>query len=267
MNIELLVFGVAAIGVTFAKHARPGWSAGFVGLAVGLKIYPLVFLVALPLDTVRNWAKRLAIAALCAVAITALGLSLVQQTPAAVFTGFRASLHWVERVYAIGDAGMPYGASMFTGIKAIHYTLGGTPDDGFAQAIYAPWAVVWLPATLVIMLGGVLLRFPVWVRLATAVPMILLASPITGSYRVVFLLIPIAFWIDYLLRARIIERRVDRLLHGMLAILFAAMLVPKTLWTIGQTQITSETLLSPLVLLVLLVVAAIAGWRSRGSTT
>ena len=115
------------------------------------------------------------------------------------------------------------------------------------------------------MITVMVLRFPTWARLATVVAPMLLASPFTGSYRVLFLLIPIAFWINHLLRQRVVIGKLDQSLHLAMAVAFAAMLVPKTLWTIGDLQITSETILSPGILIVILGVAAATGWRSRVS--
>ena len=263
MNVDIIVFCVSAIGVVLAYRAQPSWSAMILGIAIGLKIYPVVFLVALPTGTYRQWFTRLGVSALAAVAITVAGLAMIDQAPMDALVGFRAALRWVEETYAIGDAGMGYGASLFTGIKAIHYSFGGLHDGVFARALYTPWQILWLPVSLLVMIVGVVLRFPTWARLATAVAIILLASPITGSYRVLFLLIPIAFWIDHLIRQRVIVGKIDRFLHLAIAVAFAAMLVPKTFWTIGDSQITSETLISPAVLTIILGTAAVSGWRSR----
>lgn len=251
MNIDLVVFAVMAGTVVLYNRKRRSMGAIGVGLAVALKLYPIILVVLEP-STTRAW-KRWILALGTAAAFTAIGITMSRQTPFEVMHGFRGSLTWVDQAYIVGPDGLPYGASGFTGAKALYVQLTGQDPTAFAATLYRVWKPL-SPLALGALCGlAILLRLPTWQRLTIATAALLLLSPISSDYRVVVMVLPATLFVRSLL--------IDRIRSGstipvvITAATFGVTFAPKTLWLISQPYLTTETLFGPVPLAILLVVA------------
>ncbi len=259
MNIDCIVFALMSVaGVLYLRERRTPASIVW-GAAIAIKLYPFLLFVIEPHP--RRY-RRMGVIAMCSVLIvSALGIALTDQGPVDVAVGFNDSLQWVETNYIIGPAGMTYGASLFTGIKGIAMMLGSSDQTALATSLYAWWK--WGSVALLIAVAGAvyLLRLPTWSRLMVVTTSFLVLSPISADYRVIILLLPIAWW----LRAPAGGNRsfAALILHAALAVVIGVTLAPKTFWIIAAPNITTETVFGPLLLTLVLLLAMARGLCER----
>ena len=267
MNIDLAVLALSAVGLTLIHNKRSAGGSLLLGAAIAAKIYPYTFIVAFDRAPASGWVRRIAAMTIGALVITAGGFALIRQSPTEAIRGLSRALAWVEDVYAVGDAGMGYGASLFTGLKAVWIQNGHPRDTQLITEVYNYWAIMWLPLTLAVIIAVSLLRIPVWSRLAVTTSVVLLASPISGGYRVIFELVPLAFWTAWLIETRATRSASALRWHCATAFAFALVLSPKTFWVIAWPDVTSETLIAPITITALAIAAIGAGLRTRTPKT
>lgn len=263
MNIDLAIVALAAVGLALIHNRHSSGGSLLLGAAIGAKIFPYAFIVAYDRAPAAEWVRRLLALVAGSLLITAGGFALIRQSPFEAIRGLLRAFEWAEDVYAVGDAGMGYGASLFTGLKAFWIQTGHPHDAPLIASVYHYWAVAWLPVTLAVIIIVVLMRIPVWSRLAITTSVVLLASPISGGYRVTFELIPLVFWAAFLIESRVTRSSSAFRWHVATAIAFALVLSPKTFWTIAPPDVTSETLLTPIAIMALTIAATGAGLHER----
>lgn len=268
MNVDIAVFAVGSLAAILAYRSRTGGAALLVGAAIAMKIFPFALLELFERTRIRETARTVMIIAAAAVVATAIGIASTDHSPTAVAHGFSHALKWVNEKYVIGNAGMPYGYALFTGAKAVYVQATDADPTAYAARMSGVWSVLWIPMTAAAMLVVWLLRFPRWSRVMIAVCLVLLLSPISGSYRAIYLLIPIACWIEYVYRTRAMATRNEAGWTRAVALTIGIALTPKALWTIS-TFVTADTILQPVGLTLLLITSVGAGWsaRSRSRTT
>jgi hypothetical protein len=263
MNIDIVVFFVAVVAILSLRRSHESLAMTLIGVAVAMKIYPACLLVAAPDATRWRWVLRIATVGVAFAIWSLAGILLTRHGITGGVNGFRDSLAWYEKTYVVGNAGMEYGASLLSGIKFAVDQQGG---DGrlIASEVFPTWRLLWIPVCLVAALVTIALRYPIWARMTIVTTVMLLASPSTGSYRCVFLLIPIALWISVCSDGGTPPTR--RLGNYAVAIAFGAALAPKSLWSLDLPfimSLTSETLLMPIVLLLLVAATVWAGLPQR----
>ena len=162
---------------------------------------------------------------------------------------------------------MEYSASLLMAIKFVVYERGGNGQE-VAATIFPAWRMLWIPVCVGAAVVTIILRYPIWARVTIVTAVMLLASPVTGSYRCLFLLIPIALWISVCSDGGIPRTR--NLKNYAVAVLFGVALAPKSLWGVDLPfvlSLTSETLLMPIALLLLVAVTAWAGLPQRAGSS
>ena len=260
MNIDIAVFALSVMAIVFVLRERGTSGAALIGVAAAMKVYPACLLVVERPRRAIGWIGLLLAAGAAFAVWSLLGVFLTRYGIGGAIGGFRTVLSWYDAEYAVGNAGMEYGASLLSGIKLLAYETGG---DGrsVAAEVFPIWRVAWIPLCAVVAVATVVLRFPVWARVTIAVTTMLLASPVTGGYRCLFLLIPLALWLAHALRGPTRSRWDCGVALG-----FGISLAPMTLWghyLDDSRSLTSQTLLLPAALLIVLIATIGAGWRAR----
>ena len=266
MNIDIAVFAIAVIAMVALRRGHDTTGMSLIGIAAAMKIYP-AYLVVGGADAPRwRWVVRLALIGVGMAVWSVVGILMTQHGFSGAIHGFRDVLNWYDQTYSISDAGMEYSASLLTGLKFVVDQRGGNGQE-LAATIFPAWRLLWIPVCMAVALVTILLRYPIWARLTIVTAVMLLASPVTGSYRCLFLLIPIAIWIASLGDARMpIERRLG---NYAVAVLFGVTLAPKSLWGLDLPfimSLTSETLLMPAALLLLVAATVWAGLPRRAES-
>jgi hypothetical protein len=263
MNIDIAVFAIAVVAMVGLQRKHDTAGMVGIGIAAAMKIYPAYLIVA-GTDTTRwRWLVRAIVVGITMAAWSLVGILMTHHGISGGVSGFRTVLEWYDKTYSIGDAGMEYGASLFTGIKFVVDQTGGNGQE-LAATIFPAWRILWIPVCVGTAVITVVLRYPIWARVTIVTAVMLLASPVTGSYRCLFLLIPIALWIAVCCDGTAPHTR--RLGSYAVAVLFGAALAPKSLWGLDLPfimSLTSETLLMPAVLLLLVAATAWAGWPQQ----
>ena len=260
MNIDIAVFALSVVAIVLVLRNRGTSGAALIGIAAAMKVYPACLLVIERPKRAWSWIWLLLTAGVAFAVWSILGVAFTHYGVSGAVGGFRTVLAWYDTEYAVGNAGMEYGASLLSGLKLVAYETGGD-GKALATSLFPVWRVAWIPLCAIVAVATVVLRFPVWARVTIAVTTMLLASPVTGGYRCLFLLIPLALWIGDTLRGS----RKTHWTHGVAAG-FGLALAPLTLWghyLDDARSLTSETLLLPGALLLLLISSSAAGWRNR----
>ena len=194
MNIDIAVFAIAVVAMVGLQRKHDTAGMVGIGIAAAMKIYPAYLIVA-GTDTTRwRWLVRAIVVGITMAAWSLVGILMTHHGISGGVSGFRTVLEWYDKTYSIGDAGMEYGASLFTGIKFVVDQTGGNGQE-LAATIFPAWRILWIPVCVGTAVITVVLRYPIWARVTIVTAVMLLASPVTGSYRCLFLLIPIALWI------------------------------------------------------------------------
>lgn len=169
-QINLVIMWLVVEDLLGVGAKRRWWSGALLGIAIGIKLTPLVFLVLL------LWSRQLRRAA---TAIAATALTLV--VGLAVMPG-QAWSYWTERLYETGRVG-PIDVAANQALSGVIARVSGAPRSGlwFASAVVVLAATGWL--------GARLWRLDRRVEAIVAVALGgLLVSPISWSHHWVWLL-------------------------------------------------------------------------------
>jgi hypothetical protein len=219
-NFELLVFVLLLAFLHFFTRGQHGWGALCLGLAIALKLYPVVLLVLyIPAKNVRAMFLGLSVAAaatlgslLCfegglwANASFLLQAGNIQSNPAFLeFTSFSSNM--VQR-----------GVSLLTFLKVISIETGFI--RGMAGALFMSRYLISSAVVGAVALAySVLVEKDLWRRVAVLVLAMLLLPPISADYKLLLVYLPLYLFIN--------SDRPSRLDPAFLAV-FGALLVPKS---------------------------------------
>lgn len=264
MNIDVIVFVLVVATLILYQRRRGGLAGVTFGAAIAIKIYPVYLAVA---DTRKvGRVKRLALAATAAISLTLFGVSTTAYSLRAAVDGFNRSLIYFEQNYIVASSGMPYGASLLTAIRIVYRESGRLDVNDFTARIYPAWKTGSAVAIIALAALTVIVNLPQWSRLVVMVTALMVLSPNTGMYRATLLLVAIAVWLHYLDESRL--KRPITALEVCLAASLGAGIAPLTFAQIGgfepTVNLTTQTLLAPLVYLVVGVVGFLAGLENRG---
>ncbi len=261
LNIDILVFAALSAAIVLADRRMTLIPAVLFGSVFALKLYPLAFVG----NSLARGGQRIrfAIATIVsAAAFTTLGIGLINTAPVDILTGYAHGLTWFKDTYALGPAGMNYTVSLFNGILAIVFINDGTYPEAFANDLYA----IWTPLQIVVIVAAIAIavfaRYAPWARWLVTTSAVITFIPATSEYRMVILLIPIALWVRQITH----PTRADHqfvVLHALTAGLLGLALAPKTFFTPFLGFITTDTVVTPWIMLALLITAGALGWITR----
>jgi hypothetical protein len=264
LNIDLVVFQLVTLTVILIDRNRGKLAATAFGVAIAIKAYPIYFAIADPRQHGR-WT-RAAIALGTAVVLTAVALANMDYAPQDLAMAFQRSSVYFEQHYIIASEGMQYGASAFTAISIIYFKQGHTDVMAFNTHLYALWKPAAAAATILLAALAVTLRLPPWCRLMIVVSALAVLSPTTGAYRLTLLLIPVAMWIASSSGKDSVDRS-RRVMNILLGVCLGVSISPLTLFSISWFEptlnLTSQSLLGPIAIISVLMLALIRGIQER----
>ncbi|MCX6391055.1 MAG: hypothetical protein NTX95_00960 [Actinobacteria bacterium] len=263
MNLDVIVFALVALAILLLRRGNGNWAAAALGAAIAMKVYPLYFAVADVND--RGRTVRLLIAVTAGITFTLAGFMTMHYSPYEAKGGFDNSIAFFEEHYIIGSIGMEHSGSLFTAIKITYRESVNTSLHLFATSMYSHWRM-WSPVALGSLAAlTLILRLPPWCRLMVMTSALLVLAPSSGMYRATMVLIPVAMWMGYLaLRG---GQKPSTRLELLLAALIGIGLAPLTLWRVAgfpaPNDITSESLLAPMIFSAILITSLLVGLQQR----
>jgi hypothetical protein len=242
-NYEIVVFLCLYIYI-FSYKKKPLISAVFLGFAIALKAFPVIFSILLLTD--RKY-KELAIAAIVSISTTLLSYATL---PGGISTNIPSHLHNLQlytQLYAIQNEGMLFGHSLWGGIKFFSIL---TSLQMISTTNYTIMIFVGL-ICLVIYIGFVE-KF-IWKKIALLVCALNLFPQVSADYKLLHIFIPLFLFIN--------DTETDNKWSDWVYLaLFGLLLIPKNYYRLPNfPEASISVLLNPLLMLALIVLIMITG--------
>jgi hypothetical protein len=251
-NLEGLIT-VFIAGMAYSlQTGRRTTAALCIAAAGAMKAFPLIF-AAIFLAR-RDW-RSLGVV---------VGGTLVLSFLGTIYYGFdvvrtidllRPRLDFYREAYMIGDAGLGYGVSLFGPLKLLVVDVFGGGRDAIeiALTVYTCAAAV-LGLALVALLWRV--RFELWEQVALLVLAYDVLPQVSGGYKLLHLVVPIAMFLRFGARER---------LRAVYVACFAVLLIPKAYHLLRPDGTNVGVVIDPLVMtaLALLIVASAVSQSRR----
>jgi hypothetical protein len=219
-NFELLVFVLLLAFLRFFTRGQYGWSALFLGLAIALKVYPVVLLVLyLPASRLRAAVVGLVVAAAATLgSLLCFKGGLWANVSYLLQAGFmQADWKFIEFTSFSSDM-VQRGVSLLTFIKVISIETGFI--RGMGSALFTSRYMV---SAIVIGAGAMIytlfIEKELWKRTAILVLVMLLLPPISADYKLLLIYLPLFLFINSDARSR---------LDPAFLAIFGLLIVPKS---------------------------------------
>ena len=265
-NQENFIFVLVASALLLLYDRRPRWAAALVGAAIATKPYGVIFL---PIFVTDCRFKEVFIALGVAVGTTVLALVVMPGNPLETLATVHRSMGSYMDYYVIGNEGMYFNASLHGLAKTLiywnHWFLDGADPKAVVafmrqfSSIYFGFALVIFAAVLALMFA---VRMPFWKKTALLACCINLLPYISGSYRMMYLFIPLLLFLA--------EKEVSRE-DRFFCVTFGLILIPKSyvhflfdpVFRVFPFEVSDAQVLDPLSMTALLVGVAASVLQSR----
>jgi len=235
-NFELFVFAVLYMFFAALIKKRDNLAAIFLGIAIALKPFPVVFLGMLLAD------KKYLRAVWAGVIAALISFLCYASYPGGMLHNafyHLASLSAYDGVYVMRHAGLGWGNSIYGMLKALIMDLGApySHAQDFWQHIYFLFAalsgaaLVWLTAVR---------RFPAWQKAVLYLCAMNLLPYVSGDYKLLNFLIPIILFVNE-------DAQSPR--DSFNAVLFGLLMIPKNYFNTGWFN--EGVVINPLLMLLL----------------
>jgi len=255
-NFEIFVF-FSLYAFIFLYREKPFASAFFLGLAIALKGFPAILGILLLAD--RRYREALFATLVAAVLSTVSYASYPGGMISNMLQQFR-NLALYNTHYALGNDGIYFGNSLWGALRFLGLLMNPAASKAPTPAIMLSWYSI-TSALILIILAVYVIRYEraFWKRVAILICALNLLPPVSGDYKLLHLFIPF-----YLFLGEIDGRASD----SRFLILFGLLFIPKAYGHIpGLPEATLSVLLNPLLMLALIIVIVVSGFRSRSAST
>jgi hypothetical protein len=230
-NFELLVFVLLLAFIYFFTTGRQGWSALCLGLAIALKLYPVVLLALYaPAKNVRAAVIVLAVAAGATLGSLLCFEGGLWANASFLLQAANFQSNWMFREFTAFSSNMVQrGVALITFIKWITIETGfirGMSDALFQSRYLISSALVAAAAAIY----TVFIEKELWRRVAILVLVTLLLPPLSADYKLLLIYLPLYLFIDCDKRS---------LLDPTFLAIFGLLLVPKDYYYLSS--VISET--------------------------
>lgn len=263
-NFELLVCVLLVSFLFLFVREQYAWSAVCLGLAVALKVYPVVLLALfVPAKRIRSGFLALAVAA-----VATLGSLLCFEGDLSPNLSFLLQGNNIQFSPALRDATtfssnlVQRGVSLLTFIKVVSIETGSPlrwlPNSVF-MPVYAVSAAVAGAAALAL---AILIERVLWRRVAILVIVMLLLPPISADYKLLLVYLALFSFLDCQTHSR---------LDPAYTVIFGLLLIPKSYYYLpavrsdtGAHDISIAVPANVLLLMLLGLLIVIPAWVDRG---
>ena len=246
-NFECLVFVFLCLFFTAFRRDKQKLSVFFLACAIAMKAYPGVFVI---LFVARRRYKDAFAAVALAGLLTVLSAAVSPAGVAGSFRGLMYNLGLYKEVYIIGDGGLAFGSSYFGVMKVISSSLHPLSPERLNQLLL-PYALLCFAAFALLALYVVLYEKTLWKKVALLSFSMILLPQVSGDYKLIHLLFPLALFIS--------SAEEDRR-AALYSVLFGLLLIPKALFWI-KGDISVSVILNPLLMTAMIFLILVDGLR------
>ena len=189
-NFELILFIFLSLFVYYYKAGKTFLSILFLSMSIAMKLYPAVFLVLLVAD---KRYKEVLYAIFTTLLLSAGSMLFLDGDFFGNITRMLQSQKLYTEMYALGDAGLDHGHSIFGVFKAVIYYLKINVDIRQLLTVYvAGVAAVFVALTIFI------LRFKIkfWQKIGLLIFAMALLPHVSNNYKLLHIFIPIYLFIN-----------------------------------------------------------------------
>ncbi len=235
-NFEIILF--LFLGFFLIFYIKDKWylCAVFLGAAIAMKAFPVLLLI------LFIYTKKYKEAAFCitvAFLLNFIPLLFFQGGPFDNFKRMYINMRLYMDTYAVGDEGLDYGCSLFGMIKAFLYQFNITSDIKLALKLYNYFALI---AGVLIIGYLIVVKMPLWKKAAVIVILMLLLTPVSASYKLLSIFIPIYLFV---------REQESNKGDTIFIIIFSLLLIPKNIRFIHSLY--GGVIIDPILMLGLLV--------------
>ena len=241
-NLEALVFMFLVLFVFFYKNGKTAISVIPLGMAIAMKLFPLVFVVLYIKDKkYRDIFRLLLIICLLSLLPLLLFKGGLFNDPLGYFKNFHASQKMYAQLMIFGGSGMHFGHSLLNGIEA---AFGGRIFS-IMEILIKPYLVVALCAFLLTAIYIIKYK-PVFWKIITLLVITMCLLPYTSTdYKLIYFFIPLYLFINR-------EDKLHTRESLMFLVLFVLLIVPKAFcYFHGDDYATLNIVLNPIVMIIL----------------
>jgi len=240
-NFEIVVFFCLYLYI-FLYRKYPWISALFLGFSIALKGFPVILAVLLLAD--RRY-KEIAIAAIISLSTTLLSYATLPGGVSENVTLQLRNLQLYAQAYAIGNAGLAFGNSLWGAIKfmSIH-----TSSQMISTVTYTILVVIGLMGIVIYV---VFIEKKFWKRTALLICALNLFPQVSADYKLLHIFIPLFLFIS--------ETEFERI-DWLYLVVFGLLLIPKDYYHLPTLpEASMSILLNPLLMLVLTILIMATG--------
>ena len=240
-NFEIVVFFCLYLYI-FLYRKYPMISALFLGFAIALKAFPVILAVLLLAD--RRY-KEIAVAAVVSLSATLLSYATLPGGVSENVTLQLRNLQLYQQTYAVGNAGLAFGNSLWGAIKFMSVL---TSSQMMSTVTYSILVVIGL---IGIVIYVVFIKEKFWKRTALLICALNLFPQVSADYKLLHIFIPLFLFIS-----EIEFKRID----WLYLVVFGLLLIPKDYYHLPTLPEASISILfNPLLMLVLTILIMATG--------
>ncbi len=244
-NMEAYMFVFVSLFVFLFQKRKFIWASFFLALAVGMKLFPAIFIV---LYLKEKRYKELGIFFSF---ILLLGLSLfLAKDLNATIARSKWFFDFYINGYIIGDSGFPFGHSLFALVKAYYYTTAlamGQPmteyfvkNSGYILNNYSIFTFVTYAAVAFFIYRSRKLTY--WRQVCILTILFCLLPNVSGDYKLLHLITPLLLYINTYEKSRYEQTFIY---------LFGLLLIPKAYY-VFPIGVSTAVILTPVIMLIFL---------------
>lgn len=253
-NFDFLAFILSFLFISL-YYKYPRFSLVFLPLAIALKPQCAVFIILLLAD---KKYKKIIITGISAIALTlasylALPGGLIQN-----ITGHLKNLGLYNMDYAVGNAGLAFGNSLFGIIKVLAlWTDPNIPPKTLFASMMTPYLLITVVIFIILVCYIVKIEQEFWKRIALLVFAMCLLPYVSGDNKLLYVFIPVFLFINNPLKDP----------HNWIyAFLLSLLLIPKDYYYFHIFSNTSISIvIDPVIMLIITAMIVVNGMKARFS--
>lgn len=240
-NLEIIIFIFTFLSVYFISKEKYLRSAILLSVPIAFKLIPGLLIV---LFIIKKQIRAALISLILACVLTIIPLMIFPGGVVQNINRFISNAALYNDIYVIGNAGLPFGHSIWGLLKLGIILIFGFPSNQHLILLLNFYSVITILILFLIIIYTIFIEKIYWKRVALLILSLLLMSPVSADYKLLHIFIPL-----YLFLNETVSSETD----WIYLILFSLLLIPKSYYFQPGTEISSNVGLNPLIMIGIIV--------------